>query len=289
MHISVLSAALLWNVKKCAIFIYWFFFIFFASGFRWAVAGHKERKDRFLLLFANIWSKALFHNICHFQGQAVVVVRNLLQLAKSALQFLKNSFPLSNQTMDLSRCSSRFVMSNVTKGYGGNRLNPRWEQMCAMVAQQTVWIGMIIFTHTHTKRESEKNNWWKKCKTLKRCCFCSHSYFSRLLSDLPCLLKPLHLGACRRWSFTHRRCKGVSHTWLQFLSFHLELSEAFAGNGDLIFTQPGPCRCLPTWPRDQYHFSCRWNVYRGPICSHGAGWRNTWPRFHFFSKPARRW
>lgn len=80
-------------------------------------------------------------------------------------------------------------------------------------------------------------------------------------------VKALHLGACWRRSFTHRRCKGVTHTWLQFLSFHLELSDVFAGNGDLIFTQSGPRRCLSTWPWDQYHFSSRWNVYRGPICS----------------------
>lgn len=130
------------------------FFFFFASGIWWAYAGHKERKVSFLLLFANIWSIAAFH----FQGQAIVVDRNLLQLQKSVLQSLKNSFPLSNKTMDTSWFSSRFVMSNITKGYVGEAeegLNPRWEQMCEMIAEQTVWIGIITFTHTK-KCDSEK-------------------------------------------------------------------------------------------------------------------------------------
>lgn len=187
MHTLALSAPLHWNVEKCGYFhlLIYFFLFFFASGILWAVARHKERRDGFLLLFASIWSDTKFLNIWIFRGQAIVVDKNLFQLAKSVLQSLKNSFPLSNKTMDTSRCSSQFVMSNITKGYEKKRLNPRWEKVCEMAAEQPLWIGMITFSHMK-KWVSEKKTMDKKMEeTQKRCCFCSHSYFRSLLSDLP--------------------------------------------------------------------------------------------------------
>lgn len=154
MHNSALSISLLWNVKKSVIFFYWDFFFF--QLYSESSCRTQGKKRQFFLLFANICSKAPFHNIWHFQGQAIVVDRNLLQLAKSVFQFLENSFPLSNKTMDTTRCSFWFVMS-IQRVMGGKILNPRWQQMCEMFAEHTVWISVITFTQTK-EQESEKNN-----------------------------------------------------------------------------------------------------------------------------------
>lgn len=98
-------------------------------------------------------------------------------------------------------------------------LNPLWKQMCEEVAKQTVWIGIITLTQ---KLRSKKINKWKNEKPQKGC-FCSHSYFSRLPSDLPgfrkssapgsLLAEELHTSQMQRCN-THLTSISIFPSWV---------------------------------------------------------------------------